>query len=319
MVNSFSPVKSLEILHFSDFHGALDVSSRSIGAATFTSVFASDRLKNPATFTLSSGDNIGAAPPLSTLLNEYPTITALNYMNLDVSTFGNHEHDKNLTFVQTVIDRSNFQWVVANYQRSPLFNVTRYTILNRGGVALGVVGGNTHTTQDTNLAFLKYSVNGQPRNLSIDFGVDGINQAIIDCKAAGAQLVVVLLHEGWDSSVDGSSTGGMFPLIAKIQGAAAVFGAHTHRSYQGMTATGQTMIVQTRNAGVEYTKNTFCFDTSSKQVIGKATVVVPKATAVKSIPDPTVAGFISLIKTELAPKLDAKIGKVVGSFGVGFT
>jgi 2',3'-cyclic-nucleotide 2'-phosphodiesterase (5'-nucleotidase family) len=65
MVTTFPPIKSLEILHFSDFHGAIDVSSSSIGAATLTSVFASDRLKNPATFTLSSGDNIGAAPPLS--------------------------------------------------------------------------------------------------------------------------------------------------------------------------------------------------------------------------------------------------------------
>jgi 2',3'-cyclic-nucleotide 2'-phosphodiesterase (5'-nucleotidase family) len=221
--------------------------------------------------------------------------------------------------VQTIIQQSKFQWVVANYQRSPLFNVTRYAIINRGGVALGVVGGNTYTTQDTNLANLKYSVNGQAKNLSIDFGVNGINQAIIDCKAAGAQLVVVLLHEGWDSSIGGYSAGGMFPLIANIQGAAAVFGAHTHRSYQGMTATGQTMIVQTRNAGVEYTKNTFCFDTSSKQVIGKATVVVSKAAAVKSIPDPTVAGYISLIKTQLAPKLDVKIGKIVGAFEVGLT
>jgi 2',3'-cyclic-nucleotide 2'-phosphodiesterase (5'-nucleotidase family) len=84
-----------------------------------------------------------------------------------------------------------------------------------------------------------------------------------------------------------------------------------------MTATNQTMIVQTRNAGVEYTKNTFCFDTSSKQVIGKATVVVSKAMAAKSIPDPTVTGFVTQIKVQLAPKLDVKIGKAVGAFAVG--
>lgn len=133
-------------LHGFTFFYSSDNSSTSIGSAVFTSIFAKDRLDTNATFTLSSGDSIGATPPLSSLLNEYPTIDALNFMKVDVSTFGNHEHDRNLTYVQTVIDRSKFTYVVANYKDSPLLNTKRFAIINRGGVKLGVVGANTAST-----------------------------------------------------------------------------------------------------------------------------------------------------------------------------
>jgi hypothetical protein len=61
-------------------------------------------------------------------------------------------------------------------ERNNLVNVDRFTIVNRGGVALGIVGANTYSTQATNANLLKYSVNGQAQALSIDIGVTGINQ-----------------------------------------------------------------------------------------------------------------------------------------------
>lgn len=36
-------------------------------------------------------------------------------MKFDVSGFGNHEHDRNLSHVQKIIGASDFQWVASNY------------------------------------------------------------------------------------------------------------------------------------------------------------------------------------------------------------
>lgn len=79
---------------------------------------------------------------------------------------------------------------------------------------------------------LQYTDGGVLTKLTVESGVSGINSAIFDCKAAGAQIVVVLLHEGWDASLEGSARGVMNALTESIFGAAAVFGAHTHRSFQ---------------------------------------------------------------------------------------
>jgi hypothetical protein len=103
-VASASNIKSVQVLQLSDLHGAIEGSpSSSIGAAVLATAFANDRKNAAATVTLSAGDNIGAAPPISTEFEEMPTIESMNSMKFDVSTFGNHEHDRNLAHVQKVI------------------------------------------------------------------------------------------------------------------------------------------------------------------------------------------------------------------------
>ena len=53
----------LQLLQFSDLHGAIETGS-SFGTSLLMSNFAADRKAAAATITLSSGDNIGAAPPI---------------------------------------------------------------------------------------------------------------------------------------------------------------------------------------------------------------------------------------------------------------
>ena len=120
-VASASNIKSVQVLQLSDLHGAIEASSGSnIGAAVLASAFANDRKNAAATVTLSAGDNIGAAPPISTEFEEMPTIEAMNLMKFDVSAFGNHEHDRNLAHVQKVIGASDFELVTSNYGDSSL-------------------------------------------------------------------------------------------------------------------------------------------------------------------------------------------------------
>ena len=112
---SKSTWKAVQLLQLSDFHGAIEGTSSNAGTALLMSAFAAERAKNPATFTMSAGDNIGAAPPISSQFEEMPTIESMNLLKFDVSGFGNHEHDRNLAHVQKVIGASDFQWVASNY------------------------------------------------------------------------------------------------------------------------------------------------------------------------------------------------------------
>ena len=115
----FASNKAVQVLQLSDLHGAIEVGT-SFGAALLASNWAADRAANVATVALSSGDNIGAAPPISTEFEELPTIESLNLAKLDVSVFGNHEHDRNLDHLNKVIGKSDFQWVVSNYNPDSL-------------------------------------------------------------------------------------------------------------------------------------------------------------------------------------------------------
>ena len=116
---SSSANKAVQVLQLSDLHGAIEVGT-SFGAPLLVSNWDADRKANAATVAFTSGDNIGAAPPISTEFEELPTIEALNAMKLDAGAFGNHEHDRNLAHVQKIIGASDFQWVVSNYSEGSL-------------------------------------------------------------------------------------------------------------------------------------------------------------------------------------------------------
>jgi len=203
LVSANPTYKAAQLLQFSDFHGAIEATSSNIGAAGLAASFAADRSKNAATFTLSAGDNIGAAPPISAFFDELSTIDALNGMGLDVSTYGNHEHDKDLTALQKVMAASKFKWVVSNYSTlDPLKGgdnqATSYTVLDRGGVKIGVVGANTPETSDvTKPGNLTFTSGSSSQTIKITDGVKEVNKAIVDAKAAGADIVVALLHDGF--------------------------------------------------------------------------------------------------------------------------
>ncbi len=90
----------MRIVGFNDFHGQLVDSSSKVGdiaiggAATMSSYIQRERAGNPnGTVVVAAGDNIGAAPPESTLLRHHSSIAVLGAMGLDLSTFGNHEFD----------------------------------------------------------------------------------------------------------------------------------------------------------------------------------------------------------------------------------
>jgi 5'-nucleotidase len=323
-------IKSVQVLQLSDLHGAIESGFSNIGAAVLASAFANDRKNTAATVTLSAGDNIGAAPPISTEFEEMPTIEAMNLMKFDVSAFGNHEHDRNLAHVQKVIGASDFEWVTSNYGDSSLAVLKSgtkaaksFTIIERGDVKIGIVGANTETTIEQvfpgNLDYTDAA--GVKRTIEIQGGVEGINAAIVAAKKAGADLVVAVIHQGWSESVGGVSVGVLNDMATEIKGAAAIYGGHSHQTFTsivpGARANNGTLVGQTLNAGVEYTRSQICVDTSSNRVLGSSIELIKKADVAKVTADADTAALVKKYKDQMTSKLDVKIGSVSGIFPRG--
>lgn len=327
--------KAVQVLQLSDLHGAID--GTSFGAALLTSNWAADRAANKATIAVSSGDNIGAAPPISTEFEELPTIEALNLAGLDVSTMGNHEHDRNIDHLNKMIGASEFQWVVSNYSEGALDalksgskQAKNYTIIDRGGVKIGVVGSNTpETIEQVFPGNLDYKdASGAKKTITINPGVVGVNAAIAEAKAAGADLVIAVLHQGWLENADGVAKGLFNSLASQIKGAAAIYGGHSHQTYAsvlpGTVRTAPTVLGQVRNAGVEYTRTQICM--RGGKVVGQSIQHVLRAAsasintsvaATSSTADVATAAMVKKYKDQLSAKLDVKIGQVSGVFPRG--
>jgi 2',3'-cyclic-nucleotide 2'-phosphodiesterase (5'-nucleotidase family) len=328
--------KAVQVLQLSDLHGAIEVGG-SFGAPLLASNWAADRTANPATIAISAGDNIGAAPPISTEFEELPTIEALNLAKLDVSIFGNHEHDRNIDHVNKIIGASDFQWVVSNYSEGALDalksgtkQAKNFTIIERGGMKIGVVGANTpETIEQVFPGNLDYKdATGAKKTITINPGVAGVNAAIAQAKAAGAEIVIAALHQGWLENADGTAKGLFNTLASQIKGAAAIYGGHSHQTFAsvipGNVRVAPTVLGQTRNAGVEYTRTQICM--RGGRVVGQSIQHVLRAAApaittgvvsTVTTQDPTAAAMVKKYKDQLSAKLDVRVGRVSGVFPRG--
>ena len=328
--------KAVQVLQLSDLHGAIEVGG-SFGAALLASNWSADRTANAATIAISSGDNIGAAPPISTEFEELPTIESLNAIKLDVSVFGNHEHDRNIDHLNKMIGASDFQWVVSNYNEGALDalksgskQAKNYTIVERGGVKIGVVGSNTpETIEQVFPGNLDYKdAAGAKKTITINPGVAGVNAAIAEAKLNGAEIVIAVLHQGWLENADGVAKGLFNSLASQIKGAAAIYGGHSHQTFAsvipGNVRVAPTVLGQVRNAGVEYTRTQICM--RGGKVVGQSIQHVLKAAAptintgvvsTVTTQDVAAAAMVKKYKDQLSAKLDVKIGQVSGVFPRG--
>ena len=329
--------KNVQLLQLSDLHGAIE-SGSSFGTSLLVSNWEADRKASAATISLSSGDNIGAAPPISTEFEELPTIESLNLMKLDVSTFGNHEHDRSLAHVQKVIGASDFQWVVANYGAESLAVLKSgnkaakdFTIIDRGGFKVGVVGANTpETIEQVFPGNLDYKdASGNKKTIQIQPGVTGINKSVADARAAGAQIVVVLIHQGWTENSDGVAKGLYNSLSSQIKGADVIYGGHSHQTFStlipsSMKQHAPVLLGEVRNAGVEYTRSQICIKnghvvgTSLQHVLKAATPTINTGVvSTVTTADAAGAALVKKYKDQLTGKLDVKIGQVSAVFPRG--
>ena len=250
-----APATTIDLLGITDLHGHIsrttqtdrDTGQASVedpGAVTLACEVAAARAANPNTLFVSAGDSVGGSAYVSSILQDRPTIEALNAMSLDASAMGNHELDQGLTDLEDrILPASNFPILAANVSGSaPLAaegNGRGAFIKEVGGVRVGFVGVVTDElptlVSPSALSTLTLSPAVATANARAAELKDG------DPANGEADIVVVLSHE--DAVTTATSFGGSVD---------AVFSGHTHVPF-AQTVTGvegnQIAVVQADHYG----------------------------------------------------------------------
>ncbi len=141
------------VIGLTDFHGQLEqttypIDGRNItvgGSAQLATMFDEEAAQFPkGSFLFASGDNVGASPANSGLLEDRPAIDVENAWGLDATSYGNHEFDYGVARLLQHQARANFPFLGANIvDANTLQNpdwVQGTHVFNYGNLRIGVIG-----------------------------------------------------------------------------------------------------------------------------------------------------------------------------------
>lgn len=352
MVTTAAPAHAapttIQILGTNDFHGRLLANGDEAGAAQFAGAVAQLESTNPDTVFAAAGDLIGASTFESFIQRDKPTLDALNRAGLDVSAAGNHEFDAGYNDLVNRVMKpyditSNpeggaaWQYIAANVHKKSddtyaLPDVTSTTpdpsdvsdggtwmTTTSSGVKVGFVGA---VTEDLPSLVSPSGI----ADLSVQPIVREVNEGANELKQDGADVVIMLVHEGAATTNASSlSDGSAFAQIVAGVSAdvSAIISGHTHLAYNHTDPNTDTLgrpVVSAGQYGTNLNKillsvdpDTDAVSVVSQEIVKAKDVVLsdPAATAafddVKAIVDAAVAKSDVLGAVEL--------GKLGGPFG----
>lgn len=259
-----APVE-VQILAINDFHGNLEPPGIAIdaplpdgsiaklpagGVAHLASAAKALRAGRRHSVTVSAGDMIGATPLASALYLDEPAIAAMDLVGIDFNAVGNHEFDKGSAELRRMQDGgcekhttrepcavepfvgATFKFLAANVLTADgrtFFPGT--AIRDFGPVQVGFVG---MTLKETATLVTPAGVAG----LRFADEATTANAAVPALKAAGADAIVLLIHQGGAStgSFNDKSCpqfqGDIVPILERLDPAIdAVVSGHTHTAY----------------------------------------------------------------------------------------
>ncbi|CAM5648945.1 5'-nucleotidase OS=Streptomyces aurantiogriseus OX=66870 GN=GCM10010251_71590 PE=3 SV=1 [Streptomyces aurantiogriseus] len=350
-----SRYQDVQLLSFNDLHGNLEPPSGSSGRVTevhedgtTTTIDAGGveylathlrqaREGNKYSITAAGGDMVGASPLISGLFHDEPTIEALNKLELDVTSVGNHEFDegaKELARLQNggchptdgcYTDEgfagADFPYLAANVlnEKTGKPILKPYWVWKKKDVKIGFIGV---TLEDTPGVVSAEGVKG----LKFKDEVETINKYAKVLQRQGVKSIVALIHEGGlpastaynyncDSPGAGDGISGPIVDIAKniTPSVDALVTGHTHAAYactindpSGKPRT----VTSAASFGRLYTDTTLTYDrftgdiarTAVKSANHVVTRTVPKA--------PDMTELISKWNTLAAPIGNRPIGYI---------
>ncbi|WP_395659760.1 bifunctional metallophosphatase/5'-nucleotidase [Nocardioides sp.] len=231
----------IQIIGTNDFHGRLLPDRDIPGAAKYAGAVDQLRAENPNTIFAVAGDLIGATTFESFIDQDKPTIDIFNAMDLDVSAVGNHELDQGyddlVNRVMAPYDATSnpkggaqWQYIAANIDEpGDADEIAPSWTKDVGGVTVGFVGAITEHLPELVSP-------GGIAGLTVTDIVDATNEEAAELRADGADLVVMLVHEGAPSTdcatMDDDPTSDFGSIISGVSGDVdAIISGHTHLNY----------------------------------------------------------------------------------------
>ncbi len=284
----------IQILATNDFHGRLLPNGAEGGAAVLSGAVKQLTSENPDTVFAAAGDLIGASTFESFIADDEPTIDVLNEAGLEVSAAGNHEFDQGYAdLVGRVQDRADWEYVAANISEpAGADELAESWVKDFGDVEVGFVGA---VTEDLPSLVSPAGIEG----VTVTDIVSATNAEATTLKAAGADLVVLLIHEGAPGTSLASATDPSNAFGAIVNGVSpdvdAIVSGHTHLAYnhsvpvpawatEGRAVT-ERPVVSAGQYGSFLNQLVFTVDTATGEVAAKKQAILPMVG-----PDPDGSG-----------------------------
>jgi len=225
-----------------------------VGLARTATIVKEARKENPNTLLVDNGDLIQGTP-----LGTYKALVApikkgevhtvykaMNLMGYDIATFGNHEFNYGLDYLDNAIKGAKFPYVNANVyvddkDKNPNNDVNRFkpyqiltkTFIDEAGkeqtLKLGVLGLVTPQITEWDKASLEGKV------ITKDI-VATAEKFVPEMKAKGADLIIVMSHSGFNGNAEANvnAEDAILPL-SKVPGIDAITFSHTHKVFPAVT------------------------------------------------------------------------------------
>lgn len=251
----------VQILATNDFHGRLadrptgddnpePIEIASVMAGAVKQLSGPAPGGNPNTIFAAAGDMIGASTFESFIQHDKPTLDVLNEAGLAVSAAGNHEFDAGYADLVNRVMKpesasnpeggADWQYLAANVRKksdnsyalpdvaaSPGTSDGATWMTQSGGVNVGFIGA---VTEDLPTLVSPAGI----ADIKVTSIVNETNAAAAALKAQGADLVVLLVHEGAaDTSLATAQDDSAFGKIVKgvSPDVNAIVSGHTHKAY----------------------------------------------------------------------------------------
>ncbi|MGW7089412.1 bifunctional metallophosphatase/5'-nucleotidase [Streptomyces sp. NPDC054871] len=303
----------VQLLSFNDFHGNLQPPAGSSGQVTekqpdgtekkidaggaeyLATSLRTARKGNPYSVTAAAGDLIGASPLLSGLFHDEPTVEAMNKLDLDVTSVGNHEFDegaKELARIQNggchpkdgcfekgkEFQGADYPYLAANVtdEKTDKPILKPYWVWKNKGVKVGFIGVTLEGTPDI------VSAEGI-KGLKFHDEIETVNKYAKILDKQGVKSIVTLLHEGgspasqsynYDCDSPGAGDGISGPITTIAKGITpkvdALVTGHTHSAYVCTIpdpAGKPRMVTSASSYGKLYTDTTLTYDRKTKDIV----------------------------------------------------
>ncbi len=337
----------IQIIGTNDFHGRILPNFGPFnlegGAAVMAGAVDELEAEYPNTVFSAAGDLIGASTFESFIAHDKPTIDALNAAGLDVSAVGNHEFDQgyddlvNRVMAPYDADTNPFggaEWayIGANVRMKssgdPAVPETWMKTFGTGdsAVDVGFVGAVTeHLDELVSPAGIA--------DITVTDIVDATNDATAGLKASGAELVVLLVHEGAATTALADATDPASDFGKIVNGVGpdvdAIISGHTHLAYnhaipvqewadQGRPVTTRP-VVSAGQYGMNLNQLVFTWDNDTDQVTGISQEILPLVTdGAGAYPaDPEVTEIVEAAAAEAEELGKQPLGEIGGAFKRG--
>ena len=183
----------------------------------------------------------------------HPVIRAMNLAGYDAAAVGNHEFNYGIEHLRVAIAQAAFSFLSANVFRAGTEQhaFASFAVLEREVAGRTVRIGVTGVTPPGVMLWDRDNVRGR---LEVREIVSSVRAAVAEMRHAGADLVVVLSHGGFEgTSYDTAATGipvenASAAIAREISGVDVIFMGHTHEEVADTTIAG-TLLLQAKNWG----------------------------------------------------------------------